>query len=275
MYADMRHNHDGTKVVLFVGGCGRTYRKCAAEGSRSNTAGAKSDEGRGWGRHFSAASLGIEAGRSNHGIRVSAIVQDERSADMHARTCHRMKESTSGIIERRFVLLLPHDLPKPKTPQNISTDLIQLQERYFAKKSIVGWILTETYYPTSRNDQIPGPQKKVQRLCRITFLPRFFFLLFRCTPNKVRACSVLCYYLKLNIKYTWNTYNYSNVIIIIDRVTSARRRLELGAEFAERRVIGLKHCICNRLFSPIKLSLKSHEYANVMFRIMDVRTSTP
>lgn len=70
-------------------------------------------------------------------------------------------------------------------------------------------------------------------------------------------------------------YNYSNVIIIIDRVTSARRRLELGAEFAERRVIGLKHCICNRLFSPIKLSLKSHEYANVMFRIMDVRTSTP
>lgn len=70
-------------------------------------------------------------------------------------------------------------------------------------------------------------------------------------------------------------YNYSNVIIIIDRVTSARRRLELGAEFAERRVIRLKHCICNRLFSPIKLSLKSHEYANVMFRIMDVRTSTP
>ena len=137
MYADMRHNHDGTKVVLFVGGCGRTYRKFAAEGSRSNTAGAKSDEGRGWGRHFSAASLGIEAGRSNHGIRVSAIVQDERSADMHARTCHRMKESTSAIIERRFVLLLPHYLPKPKTPQNIC-DLIQLQERYFAKNSIVG-----------------------------------------------------------------------------------------------------------------------------------------
>lgn len=203
MYADMRHNHDGTQVVLFVGGCGRTYRKFAAEGSRSNTAGAQSDEGRGWGRHFSAASLGIEAGRSNHGIRVSAIVQDERSADMHARTCHRMKESTSGIIERRFVLFC-FVTPLPSQTKNPTKHLRPhtIARKIFREKIHCGLNFDGDVLPTSRNDQIPGPQKMVQRLCRITFLPRSFFLLFRCTPNKVRACSVLCYYLKLNIKYT-------------------------------------------------------------------------